>query len=272
MASLHAVRAGARVVLLEGTADGGRKILISGGGRCNILPSVLEPGRFVSLGTASPGASAARRLAPAGAARLLRTGPRHPARPGGRERQALSCLQPGTGCPRLPGAPGPCRGRRLPLRAPGDRGAPRGRTLDRPHDRGPGTRCARGHRDHRRSFRAGHRERWLRPGARAGAGAQRGADLSRAHTPPRRPAGSRRARWAVARGDAGGAIGPAARPGDGWVPVHPPGVQRAGGARCLPRRGAVEGLVSPGEDPGAVGRLGSGGLGGEPRPAGVPGR
>jgi predicted Rossmann fold flavoprotein len=48
MASLHAVRAGARVVLLEGTPDGGRKILISGGGRCNVLPSVLEPGRFVS--------------------------------------------------------------------------------------------------------------------------------------------------------------------------------------------------------------------------------
>jgi predicted Rossmann fold flavoprotein len=39
------------VVLLERTADGGRKILISGGGRCNILPSVLAPERFV---TASP--------------------------------------------------------------------------------------------------------------------------------------------------------------------------------------------------------------------------
>lgn len=48
MAALHAARAGARVVLLEGTPDGGRKILISGGGRCNILPSALEPARFVS--------------------------------------------------------------------------------------------------------------------------------------------------------------------------------------------------------------------------------
>jgi predicted flavoprotein YhiN len=44
-------RASRRVLLLERTADGGRKILISGGGRCNILPSSLHPERFV---TASP--------------------------------------------------------------------------------------------------------------------------------------------------------------------------------------------------------------------------
>lgn len=47
MAAIHAA-ARRKVVLLEGTRDGGRKILISGGGRCNILPSALEPGRFVS--------------------------------------------------------------------------------------------------------------------------------------------------------------------------------------------------------------------------------
>ncbi len=34
--------------LLERTADGGRKILISGGGRCNILPTRLEEARFVT--------------------------------------------------------------------------------------------------------------------------------------------------------------------------------------------------------------------------------
>lgn len=39
---------GPPVVLLERTADGGRKILISGGGRCNILPSVAAPERFVT--------------------------------------------------------------------------------------------------------------------------------------------------------------------------------------------------------------------------------
>jgi predicted Rossmann fold flavoprotein len=36
------------VVLIERTSDGGRKILISGGGRCNILPVALEPHRFVT--------------------------------------------------------------------------------------------------------------------------------------------------------------------------------------------------------------------------------
>jgi predicted Rossmann fold flavoprotein len=36
------------VVVVERTSDGGRKILISGGGRCNILPRALEPNRFVT--------------------------------------------------------------------------------------------------------------------------------------------------------------------------------------------------------------------------------
>ena len=48
MAAIFAARRGGRVVLLERTADGGRKILISGGGRCNILPRAVEPERFVS--------------------------------------------------------------------------------------------------------------------------------------------------------------------------------------------------------------------------------
>jgi predicted Rossmann fold flavoprotein len=43
-----AAAAGARVLLLERTHDGGRKILISGGGRCNILPAELQPERFVT--------------------------------------------------------------------------------------------------------------------------------------------------------------------------------------------------------------------------------
>lgn len=35
-------------MLLDGTSDGGRKILISGGGRCNVLPASLDPDRFVT--------------------------------------------------------------------------------------------------------------------------------------------------------------------------------------------------------------------------------
>jgi len=48
VAAAFAAAGGADVVLIERTADGGRKILISGGGRCNVLPSVLAPERFVT--------------------------------------------------------------------------------------------------------------------------------------------------------------------------------------------------------------------------------
>ena len=48
MAACHAAGPGRRVLLLDRTADGGRKILISGGGRCNILPGALDEGRFVT--------------------------------------------------------------------------------------------------------------------------------------------------------------------------------------------------------------------------------
>ena len=48
LAALSAARGGAKVVLIERTRDGGRKILISGGGRCNILPSVAQPERYVT--------------------------------------------------------------------------------------------------------------------------------------------------------------------------------------------------------------------------------
>jgi predicted Rossmann fold flavoprotein len=48
MAAIFAAAAGARTLLLERTRDGGRKILISGGGRCNILPSRVDERRFVT--------------------------------------------------------------------------------------------------------------------------------------------------------------------------------------------------------------------------------
>jgi predicted Rossmann fold flavoprotein len=46
MAAIFAASAGREVLLLERTRDGGRKILISGGGRCNVLPSRVEPGQY----------------------------------------------------------------------------------------------------------------------------------------------------------------------------------------------------------------------------------
>jgi hypothetical protein len=48
MAAIFAASAGAETLLLERTADGGRKILISGGGRCNILPARVDETRFVT--------------------------------------------------------------------------------------------------------------------------------------------------------------------------------------------------------------------------------
>jgi len=48
MAARFAAEAGAPVVLLERTRQGGKKIVISGGGRCNVLLSVVDPARFVT--------------------------------------------------------------------------------------------------------------------------------------------------------------------------------------------------------------------------------
>jgi predicted Rossmann fold flavoprotein len=48
MAAIFAAAGGAETILLERTRDGGRKILISGGGRCNILPARPDERRFVT--------------------------------------------------------------------------------------------------------------------------------------------------------------------------------------------------------------------------------
>ena len=48
MAAIFAAEAGAETLLVERTRDGGRKILISGGGRCNVLPARVDETRFVT--------------------------------------------------------------------------------------------------------------------------------------------------------------------------------------------------------------------------------
>lgn len=48
MAAIFAASSGAETLLLERTRDGGRKILISGGGRCNVLPSRLDESRYIT--------------------------------------------------------------------------------------------------------------------------------------------------------------------------------------------------------------------------------
>ncbi len=53
MAAIFAARSGAETILLERTRDGGRKILISGGGRCNVLPMVVDESRFITESSAT---------------------------------------------------------------------------------------------------------------------------------------------------------------------------------------------------------------------------
>lgn len=48
VAAIFAAGGPLRVLLLERTRDGGRKILVSGGGRCNVLPSEPAAQRFVT--------------------------------------------------------------------------------------------------------------------------------------------------------------------------------------------------------------------------------
>ncbi len=42
---------GRDVLMIEGTRQGGKKIVISGGGRCNVLPSAPDLSRFVTHGS-----------------------------------------------------------------------------------------------------------------------------------------------------------------------------------------------------------------------------
>jgi predicted Rossmann fold flavoprotein len=48
IAAIFAASSGVPTLLLERTSDGGRKILISGGGRCNVLPITVDESRWVT--------------------------------------------------------------------------------------------------------------------------------------------------------------------------------------------------------------------------------
>ncbi len=51
MAAGFAAERGRDVLVIEGTRQGGKKIVISGGGRCNVLPSAPDLSRFVTHGS-----------------------------------------------------------------------------------------------------------------------------------------------------------------------------------------------------------------------------
>ena len=48
VAAIFAARAGGAVEVIEKTRRGGKKIVVSGGGRCNVLPSEVDASRFVT--------------------------------------------------------------------------------------------------------------------------------------------------------------------------------------------------------------------------------
>jgi predicted Rossmann fold flavoprotein len=48
LAAIFAAHGKHPTLLIERTRDGGRKILISGGGRCNVLPSVVDPSDYIT--------------------------------------------------------------------------------------------------------------------------------------------------------------------------------------------------------------------------------
>jgi hypothetical protein len=48
LAAYFAAGGGRPVILLERTGTGGRKILISGGGRCNVLPACIDAARYIT--------------------------------------------------------------------------------------------------------------------------------------------------------------------------------------------------------------------------------
>lgn len=48
MAAIFAAGSDAEVTLIESTRDGGKKILISGGGRCNVLPAAVDLSRYIT--------------------------------------------------------------------------------------------------------------------------------------------------------------------------------------------------------------------------------
>ena len=75
MAALWAAGGPHPVLLLEGGEHPGKKILISGGGRCNVLPSRAAPEDFVTDGSRNTLAKILRGVAAGGRSAFLRGGP-----------------------------------------------------------------------------------------------------------------------------------------------------------------------------------------------------
>jgi hypothetical protein len=217
---------GAATLLLERTRDGGRKILISGGGRCNVLPSRMDAvavlHRLVAqLAEEDPALLAAGRAAP-----LLRGRGGDPAGAGAGVGEALPRVEQGARRARPAAGAGAARA------APACASTPTSWAWSRRWRAGPGAcgwtaarrdRGGEGHRGDRRPVGAADGERRDGTAHRAAAGALAPRDLRRADPAHHRAAGARAPGRRVADRAPGGAAGARRAGGGGRVPLHPRG-------------------------------------------------
>ena len=180
MAAIHAAAGTRPVLLLEGSERPGQKILISGGGRCNVLPSQASHTDFVSDSSPNLRAEGAGGLAAGRGAPLLRGRSGRAAQAGGRNRQALPRQRPGAhgaGC--ADDRVCPARRPRLHRHAR-DRSAARGRLLGGAAFVGRDDPRCTGHPGDRRALGACHRQRRRGSAHRARARPRHRPHLSRA--------------------------------------------------------------------------------------------
>ena len=186
MAAIFAASAGADTVLVERTNDGGRKILISGGGRCNILPAQLDESRFIT----DSSAHMVRRIVRSWPLReqtgVLRARPGASARRGVRVGQAVPEIAKRARRARPAARPrAPQRRERHHRHRSSPAVEPSaGRWIVARHDGQPlRRRCGRSR--HRRAVGAEDRQRWSRAGHGRAARTRDESDVPRADATPR---------------------------------------------------------------------------------------
>ena len=238
MAAIFSAAGGAETLLLERTRDGGRKILISGGGRCNILPARGRAPLRHRLLTPYPQEHSSL-VASRGADRLFRGRAGADAGRGARDRQAVPGVEPlarragwvaGAGAPPRRALSGGDHDHIF--RASGERVAGRAGACG-------AAGSGRGDCRDRRAVGAEHRERRRRAGDTRGARAYGASDMRSPHAGAGEPGTVRGARRRLVAGDDHRARFPAKCRQQRWVPLHPPWLQRAVGARRLSRPGAL---------------------------------
>ncbi len=231
------------VILLEATDKPGQKILISGGGRCNVLPSRVAASDFFTSGSPNtlsqdPGWLVAGRGVP-----VLREVPARPAGAGAGDRQGVPRLQPGSHRARRAARIPAGAGRRAPAGRKGQRiGAER--AMGGPSRLNPARRLSAG----RVVLATGglsvpsHGERRRGPAHRTDAGAYGRSDLPGAHAADHEQRGAQGTGRYFA--DCYGEHVPPRRQGHacpaGRLPLHAQGLQRTGRAEHLARAGAVD--------------------------------